>query len=44
MPRAGFEPAQNLCSGFVESSYGIVRTTTPQRHARISNIITKLNK
>ena len=30
-PRAGFEPAQNLSSGFVERSYAVVITTTPRR-------------
>ena len=32
MPQAGFETAQNLSSGFVESSYEVVITTIPQRH------------
>ena len=31
-PRAGFEPAQNLSSGFVEWSCPVVITTTPRRH------------
>ena len=31
-PRAGFEPEQNLSSGFVEWSCAIVITTTPRRH------------
>ena len=31
-PRAGFEPAQNLSSGFVEWSCAVVITTTPRRH------------
>ena len=31
-PRAGFEPAQNLSSGFDEWSCAIVITTTPRRH------------
>ena len=30
MPRAGLEPAQNLDSGFVEWSWAVVITTTPQ--------------
>ena len=33
-PRAGFEPAQNLSSGFVEWSCAVVITTTPQCHKR----------
>ena len=31
-PRAGFEPAQNLSSGLVESSSAVVINTTPRRH------------
>ena len=31
MPRTGFEPAQNLSSGFVEWSYALVITTTTRR-------------
>ena len=31
-PRAGFGPAQNLGSGFVEWSCAVVITTTPRRH------------
>ena len=31
MPRAGFEPAKNLSSGFVEWSCAVVITTTPRR-------------
>ena len=31
-PRAGFEHAQNLSSGFVEWSCAVVITITPQRH------------
>ena len=31
-PRAGFELAQNLSSGFVEWSCAVVITTTPRRH------------
>ena len=31
-PRGGFEPAQNLSSGFVEWSSAVVITTTPQHH------------
>ena len=30
MQRAGFEPAQNLSSGFVK--YAVARTTIPRRH------------
>ena len=30
--RVGFEPAQNLCSGFDKWSCAVVITTTPQRH------------
>ena len=37
-PRAGFEPAQNLSSGFVEWSCAVVITTTPRRHWWSSNI------
>ena len=29
IPRAGFEPAQNLISGFAESSYAVTLTVTP---------------
>ena len=32
MPRAGFEPAQNLSSGLVEWSCAVVITATPRRH------------
>ena len=32
MPRAGFEPAQNLSSGLVEWSCAVVITTTPRCH------------
>ena len=32
MPRAGFEPAQNLSSGFVEWSCAVAITTTPRHH------------
>ena len=32
MPQAGFEPAQNLSSGFVEWSCAVVVTTTPRLH------------
>ena len=32
MPRAGFEPAQDLSSGFVEWSCVVVITTTPRCH------------
>ena len=31
-PRAGFEPAQNLSSDFVEWSCAVVRTATPRSH------------
>ena len=31
-PRAGFQPAQNLSSDFVEWSCRVVITTTPRRH------------
>ena len=31
-PRAGFEPPQNLSSGFAEWSWAAVITTTPRRH------------
>ena len=31
-PRAGFEPVQNLSSGFVEWSCAVVIITTPRRH------------
>ena len=34
MPRAGFEPIQNLSSGFVKWSYAVVITTTPWRHSQ----------
>ena len=37
-PRAGFEPAQNLSSGFVEWSRTVVITTTPRRVNCILNI------
>ena len=30
--RAGFEPAQNLSSGFIERSCAVVINTTPRRH------------
>ena len=32
MPRAGFEPAQNLSSGLVEWNCAVVITTTPRLH------------
>ena len=35
-PRAGFEPAQNLSSGFVKWNCALVITTTPQRHVLAS--------
>ena len=31
-PRAGFEPAQNLSSGFVKWIIAVAMTTTPRRH------------
>ena len=34
--RAGFEPAKNLSSGFVEWTYAVVITTTPKRHVSSS--------
>ena len=34
MPRAGFEPAQNLSSGLVERSCAVVITTTQRRHSK----------
>ena len=37
-PRAGFEPAQNLSSGLVESSCAVVITTTPRRHNDTSDV------
>ena len=33
MLQAGFKPAQNLSSGFVEWSCAVVITTTPRRHS-----------
>ena len=36
-PWAGFEPAQNLSSGFVELSCTVVITTTPRRQIQNSN-------
>ena len=36
-PWAGFEPAQNLSSGFVEWSCAVVITTTPRRHIHWNN-------
>ena len=35
-PRAGFEPAQNLSSGFDEGSCAKVITTTPRRQTKTS--------
>ena len=35
-PQAGFEPAQNLSSGFVEWSCAVVITTTPRHHCAMS--------
>ena len=35
-PRAGFEPAQNLSSDFVEWSCAVVITTTPRCHHGVS--------
>ena len=34
--RAGFEPAKNLSSGFVEWTYAVVITTTPKHHVSSS--------
>ena len=34
-PRAGFEPAQNLSSSFVEGNYAVVITTSPRLHINI---------
>ena len=39
MPRAGFEPEQNLSSGFAEGSCAVVITTTPRCHDIYYNII-----
>ena len=41
-PQAGFEPAQNLNSGFVEWSCAVVITTTPQRVTNSDNHYTIL--
>ena len=38
-PQAGFEPAQNLSSGFVEWSCAVVITTTPRRHSLLSKAL-----
>ena len=35
-PRAGFEPAQNLSSGFIEWSCAVVITTTPRHQKYVS--------
>ena len=35
-PRAGFEPLQNLRSGFIEWSFAVVITTTPRCHCSIT--------
>ena len=37
MPRAGFEPAQNPNSGFLESSCAAVITTTPHHYKYIKS-------
>ena len=36
-PQAGFEPAHNLISGFVEWSCAVVITTAPQRILKLKN-------
>ena len=41
MPRAGFERAQNLSSGFVDCSCTVVITTTPRRHLFHSSLMPK---
>ena len=38
MPRAGFEPAQNLSSGSVEWSCAVVITTKPWRHTPLKTL------
>ena len=38
MPHAGFEFEQNLSSGFIEWSYAVVITTTPQHHKQLKTI------
>ena len=35
-PRAGFEPAQNLSSGFIERSCAVVITTAPRHHGTLA--------
>ena len=41
MPRAGFEPAQNLSSGIVEWSCAVVViTTTPLHHCSLGQCLT----
>ena len=41
-PRAEFEPAQNLSSGFVEWSCAVVITTIPRRHNLLDYILVNL--
>ena len=41
-PLAGFEPAQNLSSGFVEGSCAVVITTTPRRQISSRCVFQKL--
>ena len=41
MPRAGFEPAQNLSSGLVELSCAVGITITPRRHELFHYIISQ---
>ena len=41
-PRAGFEPAQNLSSGFVEWSCAVVVTTTPRRKGKFGSEKTRI--
>ena len=44
-PRAGFEPVQNLSSGFVEWSCAGMITTTPRRHKKgCTSSLTSLNR
>ena len=44
-PRAGFEPAQNLSSDFVEGSCAVAITTKPRRHRlqKNSQLILSIN-
>ena len=41
-PQAGFEPAQNLSSGFIEWSCAVVITTTPRHYGATLNDFAKL--